>query len=270
MDAEEYSAQQQGIVAALIRAVLSLFRPLRGPSITPTEWVHLLEVIYPSVERARADSAALGRRFYDEQREQHHPDLPRHDSLLAGYQFDWFREAMEPARRKMSQPGADDGAVSQVALRVAKEVENAGRRTILRAVDTDPVVRGWARVATGRETCGFCMMLVSRGPVYNSADDAGLDLNDTSAAELWHKADTGDIEAQEAIDELMTRWHPGCDCKVVPVFKISEWPGRDAWKRAEEAWAHYTKGYGGLDALNAFRRAVEGGALDPRDFSIAA
>lgn len=31
----------------------------------------------------------------------------------------------------------------------------------------------WARVPTGGETCGFCLMLASRGAVYESADTAG-------------------------------------------------------------------------------------------------
>ena len=35
------------------------------------------------------------------------------------------------------------------------------------------LVRGWARVATGDETCAWCLMLVSRGPVYHSAKKAG-------------------------------------------------------------------------------------------------
>ncbi|WP_439377834.1 hypothetical protein [Amycolatopsis lexingtonensis] len=270
MNAEEYANRQAGITQALITIVLQLVGIFRAPQLSRRDWGNLLAVLYPHVEDARTQAAELGREFYDSQREQHNPDLPRHDTFLSTYRPEWFAESMEPARVAMSRPGATQDAAAQVALRAAKEVENGGRRTILRAVETDPVVKGWARVATGRETCGFCMMLVSRGPVYTSADAAGLDLNDTSAAQVWKKAEAGDIDSREAIDELMTRWHPGCDCKVVPVFKISDWPGRDAWKRAEEAWKHYTKGYGGLDALNAFRRAVESGALDVRDISIAA
>lgn len=50
-----------------------------------------------------------------------------------------------------------DSAMTAVAMRVAKVVEDARRRTILRGiVDTDREAQGWARVATGRETCGWC------------------------------------------------------------------------------------------------------------------
>lgn len=270
MNAEEYANRQAGISNGLIAIVLQLVGIFRAPRLTRRDWGNLLSVLYPHVDDARTQAAELGREFYDSQRSQHSPDLPRHDSFLASYRREWFAEAMEPARAAMSRPGASQEAAAQVALRAAKEVENGARRTLLRAVDSDPVAKGWARVATGRETCGFCMMLVSRGPVYTSADNAGLDLNDTSATELWLKADRGDIGAQQAIDELMTRWHPGCDCKVVPVFDRRDWPGREAYLRAERAWAEYTKGYSGKDALNAFRRAVDGGELDVRDFAIAA
>lgn len=270
MDVEEYNAERAVLVAALVDLFLKLFRPLRAPQIQPPEWAHLLDVLYPSVVQTRIKVAELSRRFYDSQREISFPDQPRHDTMLPHYEPAWFREAMEPARRALSQPGASDGALSQGALRVAKEAENAGRRTILRAVDSDPVVKGWARVATGRETCGFCMMLVSRGPVYFSAEDAGLNLNDTSAAELWQLAESGDDEAKVAMDQMMKRWHPGCDCAIVPVFDTRQWPGRDSWKEAERAWIKYTSGQSGRDALNAFRRAIENGALNPRDFAVAA
>src|SRR5699024_2807268 len=33
--------------------------------------------------------------------------------------------------------------------------------------------KSWARVLTGAENCGFCVMLASRGPVYSSAAEAG-------------------------------------------------------------------------------------------------
>lgn len=87
-------------------------------------------------------------------------------------------------------------------------------------------VRGWARVATGDETCAWCLMLVSRGPVYQSARTAGLDLDDEEAA----------IAGDAEINDAMTRWHIGCDCKVVPVFNNTKWSGRDAQKRAEGMW----------------------------------
>jgi hypothetical protein len=264
--AEEYAALQAAISAALVAAVLQLAKLFQAPLLTPFDWERLLDLLFPFVDEARTKSADLGRRFYDSQRALHRPNDPKQDLFLAEYHREWFSEAMFPARQAMLRPGAPDSAVAQVALRAVKEVENGGRRTVLRPVQhqEDRAVLGWARVATGRETCGFCMMLVSRGPVYTSAENAGLDTDDTTAKELFARGD------QKALDELMTRWHAGCDCKVVPVFDRADWPGRDAFLRAEQIWKDTTRGFSGQDAVNAFRRAIERGDVDVREMSIAA
>lgn len=89
-------------------------------------------------------------------------------------------------------------------------------------------IRGWARVATGRETCAWCLMLVSRGPVYESARTAGLRMDDSDAAEA--------IAEDKAVNDAMNEWHAGCDCKVVPVFKQGEWAGAEAAQRALDFW----------------------------------
>lgn len=268
MTAEEYAVAQAAISAELVRDILPVAQQFQYAQLNSSMWYWLLQNIFPMVVRARRRSAELGRVFYDAQRKLHHPNLPPHPIYLAEYDMAWFVEAMEPARVEMSRPGAKDYAVEQVALRAMKETENAGRRTILRPIEDDqnpdPVVKGWARVATGRETCGFCMMLVSRGPVYRSASGAGMDLDDTSAQELLESGSDAEIDA------VMKRWHAGCDCKVVPVFNRANWAGRDAYKRAERIWKNTTKGYSGKDAINAFRRAIERGDVDLLAMSIAA
>jgi hypothetical protein len=264
MTAEEYAEAQAAISAELVATVLELSSSYRLPTLTIYDWRFLLELLFPFVYEARKKSAELGRRFYDSQRKEHHPELPRRDIYLAEYRLDWFTEEMFPARDDFLETGASEGSLAQVALRAAKAVENGGRRTILRAVEEDNEVLGWARVATGRETCGFCMMLVSRGPAYKSARGAGLNASDELAEQLWASGDAA------ALKELMTRWHPGCDCKVVPVFDKASWPGRDAYKRALDIWKKETRGYRGKDAMNAFRRAIENGDVDVRKMSIAA
>lgn len=108
------------------------------------------------------------------------------------------------------------------------------------------------------------MMLVSRGGVYLSAESAGLNISNTKAIELIDKGD------EQSIDAAMTRWHPGCDCRVVPIFDESNWSGRDAYLRAERIWREVTRGLSGRDAMNAFRRAIESGEYDIDEFATAA
>jgi uncharacterized protein YoaH (UPF0181 family) len=296
MNAEEYAARQASIIEALIAAILQIINLFRAPRLSPRDWQTMLVTIYPYVQDAREQSARLGREFYDSQREQHHPELPRHDTFLPGYSQEQFIRALEPVRRAMSRPGAPQEAAAQVALYVTREVEQGGRRTILRAVDEDPVVQGWARVATGRETCAFCLTLISRGPVYLSAGSAGLDLDDTSAVELIRRSQGTGEDAQlasEELQELMDQWHVGCDCKVVPVFDRRSWPGRDEFLRAEQIWLRYSrmvdkdpdllipqngnqlvKGsrrWSRSEAvIAAIRRAIASGDVDMLDYAIAA
>lgn len=179
---------------------------------------------------------------------------------LEPYFFEWFVEAMEPAREGMSEENSADSAVQKFIALAEKEIENANRRTIIRAVDNDPKVIGWARVQGGEDSCAFCLMLISRGPVYNkdNPSKAGLQTDKVTAVELWKRIESGnDAEAEAAYDGLMTRWHPNCDCKAVPVFDRSNWTGRDAYLEAERLWKEATRGYRGSEAFNAFRRFVE-------------
>jgi hypothetical protein len=268
--------------------------------------------------------------------------------LLEPYEFDWFVKSMDPVRESMSREGSPESALAATALRVVREVENAGRRQIIHAVREDqqleqkiaeggepvrqkmtlppelkrelldilaggetservtwggqtveqikdtPVeraalVKGWARVATGRETCAWCLMLVSRGPVYEGAESAGLDLPDEVAAKMFGDADMEDYYAD--ITGYMDEWHVGCDCKVVPVFDVMNWVGREASQRAYSLWRkavekaddaleadpdkeYYSqkKGYWlpttrNREAINQLRKMLASGEIDSQEWA---
>lgn len=85
----------------------------------------------------------------------------------------------------------------------------------------------WARVLTGAENCGFCVMLASRGPVYTSAEDAG---SLTASAALRDAGAT----------PWVNTYHPNCDCMVVPVYDYGNWPGRDSYKKLEQLYYEVT------------------------------
>lgn len=287
MTVEEYAEAAAEVTASLVSRLIQLLRLFRLPALTPAAWEDVLDLIFPIIESHRYRSAELGRRFYDSQRAEHHPELPRHDSFLAEYRREWLSEAMFPERRAFSRPGATEDALHKVALRAVKEVEAGGRRTILRAVETDRVAQRWARVATGRETCEFCLTMISRGDVFLSAEGAGLNADDTTAQELWEQGD------EQALDELMNRWHTGCDCKVVPVFDRKDWPGRSEFLKAQRVWEKYSRlvdedsklrkpqngnQHGANESewsrseavMAAIRRALYSGEIDMLDYAIAA
>lgn len=293
MNPNEYAAQQAVISAATANYVLQFSTFFARPVLTIAQWLGLLELLFPEIARLREQSAALARSFYDSQRELEHPDLPINERFLEDYTFEWFAENMEPARKKMSIEDSPTDALGTMALRAVREVENAGRRQIIHAVENDPdtrIIRGWARVATGRETCAWCLMLISRGPTYVRSQTSGLKLDDDEALALFR--DAPDLETFfENIEEHLDEWHDGCDCKVVPVFKQENWFGEEAAKRALELWKDASKtAESELDeekvkrsgphkgelltknelTINALRRSLERGEIAPSEFAALA
>jgi hypothetical protein len=89
---------------------------------------------------------------------------------------------------------------------------------------------GWARVLQGKYSCGFCIMLASRGPVYSSADAAKY-----VAAPVGEKSREGGFLSRKARTELRKKnpraFHEHCDCIVVPVFDPDNWSGRAEQQR---------------------------------------
>lgn len=311
MNPEQYATQQSAIAAAVLNYTLTLAKYFKGPPLSSTGWLNLLNLLFPMIQQNRDRSAELARTFYDAQRKAYHPELPRHDRDLEGTEFKQFVQNMEPARAKMQVADSPSHAITQLGLQAVREVENAGRRQIIHAVhddvalddkmaaqkaanpksqadDGEPLppeqrlVRGWARVATGRETCAWCLMLVSRGPIYSTAESAGLDM-DEGEAKLAAAAGSD-------VREQMNQWHPGCDCIVVPVYKQGSWPGRPAQERALKLWNEATRQAIAEEdsdpdrthdagsnrgqqftrnqrALNALRRSLNSGVISPSDYA---
>lgn len=263
MDYEEYYQRQKEITLSLTRILFLLLKPFQYVLLTQRMWVRLMAEMYPYVDQARRESAALAREFYDSERRKHvgNDDF---DIDLAPYEPAWFEEALQPVKQSFMKRDTSDDDFANVLQFVVKQVENAGRRTQLWAVEDDPMVKGWARVQGGEDSCAFCAMLISRGPVYDRDNprSAGLKLSKSSAVELWRQIDAGNQEAENAYDAMMTRWHPNCDCKVVPVFDKQDWPGRDSFLEAQEIWRRETRGYSGREKFNAFRRYIESQARE--------
>lgn len=246
MKLTQLEALQKQQILPVVNSTLTLFYPYKEERITTSLWLALLNMLFGIVQPASAAVSSLSRAFYDEERERYFPDLPRHDVYLSVPSFDMFVEDMEPFRSSLSGETTSDGDIAKVAQRVARTIENSARRTTKRAVLTDSLGEdftststpnstqnkvGWARVATGLETCGWCLMLVSRGPVYGSAQSAG------------------DGEG----------WHDGCDCKVVPVFSPENWAGKERYLAALEMWKRASADHSGKDAINEMRKAASRG-----------
>lgn len=76
------------------------------------------------------------------------------------------------------------------ADRLRYEAKRAAGTCIEYNARRDELRPRYARVPAGGETCDFCIMLASRGPVYRSAESAGM----------------------------LDHWHANCRCSVVPMW----------------------------------------------------
>lgn len=133
---------------------------------------------------ADVDSAAAAE-WYEEMRLKWFDD---DFEVAAGYddQTRWIREGIR------TQAGAlwgddPDKLRRYLMANMERWVKHGGRGTITRNVGRDPRKPRYARVPQG-PTCGWCVMLASRGWVYSSAEAAGS----------------------------LNRYHNDCNCEIVP------------------------------------------------------
>lgn len=267
MNLEQYQRLQRQNSTEFVQVLGPVIEMLLDDEVSNYQWLQVLQLIYPYVEQARYESARIAREFYDAQRALHVGNA--FPVFLARYTFEWFVQDMNKIRGEIINRPLRPQDRAQVMLNLTRSVENGGRRTIIgavdddregtRLVDTNPEqdfidavqevvggqpppkepgkqVKGWARIPQGVYTCAWCIMLCSRGPVYESRQSAGG----------------------------MEEWHPGCDCDVVPVFDQSNWEGREFYLDAYEAWLEVTADYDGDDKMRAFRRAYDSGKINLR------
>lgn len=135
------------------------------------------------------------------------------------------REIEDKRRSAREQAGARQAAA---AARVAKD---GARSDIWSALEKDTRAIGYVRLSRTGTPCGFCAMLISRGPVYGSAESA------TTFGE-------GDL------------YHDNCNCYAEPVFSREQYDSSPLFalnRRYSEEWPRVTRGLSGKAALSAWR-----------------
>jgi len=307
---EQYAASQAVIAAAAAAYAKKLASLFTVPLLSVKDWLAFLQVLFPEVQKRYEQSAVLGRDFYDAERKKHLPALVRNEMLLTELKWDWFVQNLEPARKDLSQADSPAHAASKVALTARREVEMAARRQIIGAVKNDELLKvkiaeeagrpastgnstvlGWARIATGSETCAWCLMLISRGAELNhkgnfgyaEAATAGISLDDQTVLDLFNQSKGDLAKFRESIKDYIEEWHVGCDCLAVPVFDVNNWPGRVQSHKALQLWIDAgleadeliksgkarTKN-SGKETLNALRRRLDRGEISMSTYAISA
>ncbi|MEU0674477.1 hypothetical protein ABZ330_16555 [Streptomyces sp. NPDC006172] len=146
-------------------------------------------------------------------------------------------DAIDGARSADDVDALREEAHQQAGARQAAAAErvamNGARSTVWNHMQRDRRVLGYIRLSRTGTPCGWCAMLISRGPVYRSQ----------SSAEY---AD-GD------------RYHDNCHCYAEPVFSREQYASSSAYelnRRYEELWPKVTRGLSGKAAVSAWRRFI--------------
>jgi hypothetical protein len=236
--AMEYRRRQALISARLIRQIVQTWRLLVNPARVDASWPALRDVLGSGVQQARAESAQLAREFYMEaRRDAGVPDglfVPDDPPQLTRARLVTSLDVTGPVefKRSIAAGKTPEQAVDAAAVRMSGSSSylalEGGRDVMQESIRRDERATGWSRV-TDADPCAWCAMLASRGPVYKSAVTAGDPRQGGNT------------------------YHDHCGCQAWPAFTLDE-PFVGLADKLYEDWRRETRGTGGKDAVNAFRR----------------
>ncbi|MFE4635063.1 hypothetical protein ACFRJ1_17035 [Streptomyces sp. NPDC056773] len=143
-------------------------------------------------------------------------------------------DSLQPARdADAARAAAHRQAGAQQAAASARVAMNGARSSTWTHMRRDRRSLGYVRLSRSGTPCGWCAMLISRGPVYKSRASATF-------------AD-GD------------RYHDNCHCYAVPVWSWGQYESSELTalsRQYESLWPKVTKGHTGKDAVSVWRRFI--------------
>jgi hypothetical protein len=233
-----YRRTQALLAARMVQRVVRAWRELVDPVRVDASWEPLRDILAAEVRQARQASEALAKTTYQRARQAAEvPDdgftPPDADPL----DLDRLRARLEVTgpvafKEAIAAGKSPREAIDAAAVRMAGSMQyltlEGGRQAMQKAIEEDERATGWSRV-TDEDPCAWCAMLASRGPVYKSAVTAG--------------------DPRQGGN----RYHDHCGCTAWPAFTLDE-PFVGLAEDLYQQWREHTRGHGGRDAVNAFRR----------------
>lgn len=228
--AASFYAAQSFLAVAATRDVLAVWQALNLRDVRQS-WPALRTALAALIRDRYGQASVLGTGYYQQARQAagipgmaprvHVPPPP---AQLIDATLDSTGPYGLLGRIKTGQQLATANENTGVVMSGAAQrlISNGARQAVLRSVDADAKAVAWMRV-TSANPCAFCSMLAGRGAIYRTQK-------------------TADFEA-----------HSHCSCVAAPVFSREDVKAtRD--NPLYQQWKQATKGYGGRDALNAWRR----------------
>ena len=175
--------------------------------------------------------------------------------------------------RKRSRVTVEDNTESdgqpKVIVEYASDDREAGddnRESRKKVSKTEPAstkpggkVLGWARVLTGAESCAFCAMLASRGPVYSedTVVTTGKPREVRPRQVHYRNGATGGHTYVSGSRREGEKYHDHCDCIAVLVVKGVPWNGEQQYHALKDLWDDAT--------FQPTQEELDAGLDQPRD-----
>lgn len=124
----------------------------------------------------------------------------------------------------------------------------------------DGKVLGWARVLTGAESCAFCAMLASRGPVYSEDTVVTTGKPREVRPRQVHYRNPGATGGHTYVSGSRRegeKYHDHCDCIAVLVVKGVPWNGEQQYHDLKDLWDDAT--------FQPTQEELDAGLDQPRD-----
>ncbi|MFC8708335.1 hypothetical protein ACFUCQ_00120 [Streptomyces sp. NPDC057197] len=238
--AQAYYSTQVDISESLLERVASWWRGL-SPQRAAEGSSAVVREFQALVSSSRTRSYAEGVKFHNAAREaatgEPAPESTwdgRDLAAEAGQSKTSYYVHTAPLREEMKRGRLDDpeflksldetmeSAGRNLARDAGRLAEAGGRDALAEAREEDPDVIGWYR-KTDADPCGFCAMLASRGGAFTK----------------YMEPD---------------RFHTGCHCQTLPLFRGVEIPAEDAAKRDEYLARWNATPGSGADQVKAFQQ----------------
>lgn len=253
---ERYQASQARVAAQVVQLVTRAIQKFGVPT-TDRQQQQFARRVYPEVVRARAQSYVLGVRHMQSAAivaDEPMPEIaqPRpyepeaiEKALKRAVETpqakpDQVRGLDQVTRAQASRPASPDRRPNRVTITeragatLSRHAHQAGRDAVQDTARRATNRVGWARVLTGDESCAWCAMLASRGPVFRGKGNA-----------LYR----GGVEGNP--------YHDHCDCTATLVFFGKAWDGEESYAELEQLWSDTAGKESGQGKYRAFRRAFE-------------
>jgi len=228
---EQHRTAQLALRALALRQVLAIW-PAFDVEDAARSWPPVEAALLSVIGERRAVSASLAAGYFEAfRRAEGISGIVK--PVLTGFDADAVARARTSLQvtgyvtterlKALRHPEPARTALVRVSGAVARHTLDGGRETLQASVRADRRAIGWARATSG-SACSFCAMLASRGPVYEQG--------------------TGDFQA-----------HDHCACSLEPIYRRDqEWPAGS--REYQQLWRETTQRLGGVEARNAFRRAL--------------